>query len=188
MPPRTGNRSAPYAPHGVYPCRGDDRWILIQAGEEHQWQALKREAGGLLDGFDGPGDRQRRVEALDDAIAAWTVQCDSNALMTQLQSAGVPAAATNDLTSLFSDPHLAARNFWQWLDRAVVGRQPHPSPPYRRGSAPLSIARPAPTLGQHNQEVLEGLLGLDREDLKSLVTLGVVGNRPRMKRGGNRAD
>ena len=50
-PPRTGNCSAPYAPHGVYPCRGEDQWILIQASEEDQWQALKREAAGRLDRF-----------------------------------------------------------------------------------------------------------------------------------------
>ena len=54
-PPRTGNRSAPYAPHGVYPCRGEDQWILIQAGEERQWQALKRASAGWLEGFDDPG-------------------------------------------------------------------------------------------------------------------------------------
>ena len=182
-PPRTGNRSTSYTPHGVYPCRGDDQWILIQAGEEGQWQALKREAGGRLDGFDGPGDRLQRVDALEDAIAAWTAECDSRSLMTQLQNAGVPAAATHDLTSLFNDPHLAARRFWQWLDRAVVGRQPHPSPPYRSGSAPLPIARSAPTLGQHNQEVLRDILGLDRNDLGRLVSLGIVGTEPRIRGG-----
>ena len=180
-PPRTGNRSAPYAPHGVYPCRGEDQWILIQAGEEVQWQALKREAGGRLERFGDPGDRLQRVDALDDAIAAWTARYDSRRLMIQLQSAGVPATATHDLTSLFNDPHLAERGFWQWQDRAVVGRQPHPSPPYRRGSAPLSIARPAPTLGQHNQEIFGEILGLGQGELERLVALGVTGNRPRMR-------
>ena len=179
-PPRAGNRSALYAPHGVYPCRGEDQWILIQASDEAQWQALKREAAGRLDGFDGLGDRLQRVEALDDAIAAWTVKCDSNSLMTQLQSAGIPAAATHDLTSVFNDPHLAERDFWQWLDRAVVGRQPHPSPPYRSGSAPIRIACPAPTLGQHNEEVFGQILGLCRDDLERLLALGIIGNRPQV--------
>ncbi len=187
-PPRAGNRSAPYAPHGVYPCRGEDQWILIQAGEEAQWQALKREVGGRLDGFDDLSDRLRRVNALDAAIAAWTAQCESRSLMTELQRAGVPAAATHDLTSLFHDPHLAARGFWQWLDRAVVGRQPHPSPPYRRGLAPLSIAKPTPTLGQHSQEVLGEMLGLERDDFELLVALRIIGNRPRMKRESNAVD
>lgn len=181
-PPRAGNRSAPYAPNGVYPCRGEDQWILIQAGKEAQWQALKREAAGRLDGFGDPVDRLQRVNALDDAIAAWTAQCDSRSLMTQLQSAGVPSAATHDMTSLFDDPHLVARGFWQWLDRAVIGQQPHPSPPYRSGSAPLPIATPAPTLGEHNQVVLGAMLGVGPEELERLATLGVIGIRPRMKR------
>ena len=186
-PPRAGNRSASYAPHGVYPCRGEDQWIVIQAGEEAQWQALQREAGGRLDGFGDPGDRLQRVVALDDAIAAWSAQCDSRSLMNQLQSVGVPAVATHDLTSLFDDPHLAARGFWQWLDRAVVARQPNPSAPYRRRSGPTPIAKPAPTLGQHNQEVLGEMMGLGRDDLERLLTLGVIGNRPLMEGGGKAA-
>ena len=187
-PPRAGNRSASYAPHGVYPCQGEDRWILIQAGEEAHWQALKREAGGQLNGFGDLGDRLQRADALDDAIAAWTAERDSRSLMTQLQSAGVPVSVTHDLTSLFDDPHLAARGFWQWLDRAVVGSQPQPSPPYRSGSAPLPIIRPAPTLGQHNQEVFGENLGLGRDDLERLLALGVIGNRPRIKGGGRSTD
>ncbi|MCY3641619.1 MAG: CoA transferase, partial [Gammaproteobacteria bacterium] len=180
-PPRKGNRSAPYAPHGVYPCRGEDQWILIQAGEESEWRALKRESAGRLDGFDDLEERLRRVDSLDDAIAAWTAQCDSRRLMTQLQSAGVPAATAHDLASLFDDPHLAARGFWQWLDRAVVGRQPHPSPPYRRGSAPLPITRPAPTLGQHNMDVLGGILGVGDAELASLEKVGIIGTKPRIR-------
>ena len=187
-PLRSGNRWATYAPHGVYPCRGEDQWILIQAGEDAQWQALKREAAGRLDGFDDPCYRLQRVVDLDDAIAAWTAERDSRSLMLQLQSAGVPAAATHDLTSLFNDPHLAARGFWQWLNRAVVGRQPHPSLPYRSGSGPLPIAKSAPTLGQHNQEVLGEMLGFGQDDLDRFVALGVLGNRPRMKGEGRAAD
>ena len=101
--------------------------------------------------------------------------------MTLLQSAGVPAATTHNLTSLYDDPHLAARGFWQWLDRAIVGRQPHPSPPYRSGRGPLVITKPAPTLGQHNQEVLGEMLGLGRDDLGRLSAQGVMGNRAQMK-------
>ena len=181
-PPREGNHSAPFAPHGVYPCRGEDQWILIQVGEESQWQALKRQTAGRLDGFGDAADRLKRLNALDDVIASWTAEYESHSLMTQLQNAGIPAAATHDLKSLFNDPHLAARGFWQWLNRPVVGRQPYPSPPYRRGLEPIPIARPAPTLGQHNQEVLGEMLGLAESDLERLKALGVIGNRPRMKR------
>ena len=181
VPPRKGNRSAPYAPHGLYRCRGEDEWILVQAAEEPQWQALQRESGGRLDDFGGPDDRMQRVEALDAAISEWTAEYESHALMARLQRAGIPAAATNHLRSLVDDPHLAGRGFWQWLDRAFVGRQPHPSPPYRIGAAPLPISAPAPTLGEHNQWVLQDLLGLDKAEVERLLALGVIGTRPRMR-------
>ena len=180
-PPRQGNHSAAYAPHGVYRCRGEDEWILIQAGEECQWQALKLESGGRLDGFGDLSDRMQRVDALDAAINEWTAGCESHALMARLQRAGIPAAATNHLASLLDDPHLARRGFWQWLDRAFVGRQPHPSPPYRIGAAPLPIAAPAPTLGEHNEWVLEQVLGLGKAEVERLAALGVIGTRPRMR-------
>ena len=99
--------------------------------------------------------------------------------MMELQGAGVPAAATNDGEALLRDPQLAQRGYWQYLDRAVVGRLPHSSPAYRVGDTPFPIAAPSPTLGQHNEEVLCGVLGLGRGDLNRLTDLGIIGTRPR---------
>jgi crotonobetainyl-CoA:carnitine CoA-transferase CaiB-like acyl-CoA transferase len=78
---------------------------------------------------------------------------------------------------LLDDPHLAARGFWQWIDRAHVGRHPQPSPAYREHGRPLAIAHPAPTLGQHNIDVLRGLLGLSDEEIARLTDAGVIGTR-----------
>jgi crotonobetainyl-CoA:carnitine CoA-transferase CaiB-like acyl-CoA transferase len=177
---RRGNQSAHYAPHGVYRCRGEDNWIALQVSEQTQWQALKTQVGESLDSFGDVADRINRVEALDAAIGAWTADRDAWELMRQLQNAGVPAAATHTAETLLKDEHLAERGYWQWLDRAVVGRQPNPSAPFRVGALPFPIATPAPTLGQHNEEVLGGILGLSAQDLARLSNLGVIGTRPRM--------
>jgi len=56
----------------------------------------------------------------------------------------------------------------------------NPSAPYRIGDAPFPIVTPAPTLGQHNEEVLSGILGLGSDDLARLTGLGIIGTRPRM--------
>ena len=179
-PARRGNASDVYAPHGVYPCAGHEAWIVIQIADETQWAALDRASGGRLARFGDAADRRRRAAELDDAMAAWTQDEDAALLMMRLQSAGVPAARAHSSATLLDDPHLQKRGFWQWLDRAVVGNQPNPSPPYRIDEAPFPIATSAPTLGQHNNEVLQEILGLDGRELDRLRDAGVIGERPRM--------
>jgi len=72
--------------------------------------------------------------------------------------------------------HLEARGFWQWIERAYVGRHPQPSPPYREGDAPIAVRTPAATLGQYNDEVLGGLLGLSKSELARLARDSVIGS------------
>lgn len=180
-PARRGNHSDWFAPHGVYRCRGEDQWVVIHVANEKQWRALQGEVGEPLADFGDLQDRLRRRDALDAAIGAWTEHREASDVMHRLQAAGISAAPTMGGGALVHDPHLVERGFWQWLDRAVVGRQPNPSPPYRIGDEPFPIASPAPTLGQHNEEVLGGMLGLDEADLNRLTELGIIGTRPRMR-------
>ena len=103
------------------------------------------------------------------------------AVLVHLRAAGVPAAATLGPGDVLHSEHLAARGYWQWLERAVVGNQPNPSSPFREAAAdPHPVAAPAPTLGQHNVEVLGGILGLTDADLARLSASGVIGTKPRM--------
>ncbi|MCZ6620059.1 MAG: CoA transferase [Gammaproteobacteria bacterium] len=184
-PARRGNRSVTHAPHNVYACAGEDLWIVIEVNSEVQWEALKGVVGEPLAGFGELADGIARADALDEAIAGWTAGFDAFELMMRLQKAGVPAAATHTAAAILEDPHLEQRGFWQYLDRAVVGRQPNPSPPYRIGDAPFPVESVAPMLGQHNEEVLGGILGLGADELARLTELGVIGTRPRMPKRGN---
>lgn len=183
-PARPGNYSPSMVPHGVYPCRsdarGDDVWLVIQVGTEAQWQSLQTLAAPALDQFGEKAQRLQEVGALDRAIASWCRDQDGRQLMQQLQAAGIPVAVTNTTADLLNDAQLEARQFWQYLDRPFVGLQPNPSAPYRVGTSPIALQAPAPTLGQHNAEVLGGVLGLSTEELKQLEELGVIGTRPRM--------
>ena len=179
-PPRQGNRSDHAAPHGVYRCAGEDEWVTIQVFDENQWQALCTEVGDSLTEFGDLQHRLANLEALNGAIGHWTIDQDAHELMMKLQGAGVPAAAATTAKRLLDDPHLAHRDYWQWLDRDVVGRQPNPSAPFRIGDKPIPIHSPAPTLGQHNEEVLGDILGLSALDLARLTELGIIGTRPRI--------
>ena len=177
-PPRLGNRSPRYAPHGVYPCAGDDEWITIAVLNETQWRAFAAHTG--IRGFGEVEDRLTRADALDRAVAAYTKNQVAELLAGELQAVGVPAAQVASSLELASDPHLAARGFWKLLERDVVGELPHPAAPYRVGEAPFDIDRPAPTLGQHNREVLTELLGLADAEIDALERRGVIGNKPKM--------
>ena len=179
-PPRTGNRSPHHSPHGVYPCKGEEQWLLIQVFDEVQWQALRQLVGESLAGFTSLKDRLTRREELDRLLSAWTSSQEAEALMIRLQAAGVPAAAALRARQLLDDPHLSQRGFWQWLDRPVVGRQPNPSAPYCVDGRRIPVHTPAPTLGQHNAEVLGGIAGVDTETLEDLERRGIIGAKPRM--------
>ena len=159
---------------GVYPCVGDDEWIAIEITHEAQWTALATELGIELDA------ENNVAEDLDAVISERTATRDAQVLMQSLQAVGVPAARAGTFGDLLENPQLAARDFWQWRERAVVGNQPNPSPPYRYGTEPLPVVSPAPTLGEHNRQVLGELLGLTEEAIDSLAERGIIGSRPRM--------
>ena len=182
-PVRRGNRSVHYAPHGVYPASGDDRWVAIQVFHETQWRGLKTVIDALAE-FGDLEDRLARVEELDAVLATWTRSRPAPLIMETLQAAGVPAGATHAALDLVDDPQLQARDYWQMIERKYVGLQPNPVAPYRDGTAPYGIDAPAPTLGQHNRQVLGGLLGLSDEALTELEDTGIIGSRPVMPGNG----
>jgi len=184
-PARTGNRRADKAPHGVYPCQGEDNWIVIQVETEAQWQALREKSG--LD-FGDLSDRLARVDELEQGLSSWTAQHEAKALMYDLQASGIPAAATYRASELLEHDQLEARKHWQWLERAIVGNQPNPSSPVRSlggnppdlAADPISIDRPAPTSGEHNEDVLRDILGLSDEQIRALNEEAIIGTKPRM--------
>ncbi len=184
---RTGNADPGHSPHGVFPCQGEDAWIVIQILDERMWSRLQVLATPHLDDFGDLADRLERSDELNNMLAAWTRIQPAADLMMTLQGEGVLAARVNHPMDVLTDGHLCARDFWQWMERAVVGLQPNPSAPYRRTNPPgpsqaLSIRQPSPTLGQHNVEVLSGLLALSPDELKALEKSGVIGTVPRMPR------
>ena len=97
-----------------------------------------------------------------------------------LQEAKIPAAASHTMSTLLNDPHLNSRNFWQWLDRAVGGNQPNPSAPFIVNGERLTIETPAPTLGQHNKEVLTKILQLNSKEIDGLEKKDIIGTKPKL--------
>ncbi len=178
-PQRTGNAHPEFAPYGVYPCSGDDAWIVIEVTSEDQWQALQRLIPGLAD-FSDLTDRMQRRKNLDTMIAQWTLEQSADAAMQTLQARGVIAAKLNNGHDLLHEPQLRDRGYLQWLERDHVGLQPNASAPFRTGAGPIPIRHPAPTLGQDNDYVLTEILGLSAKELSALENQEIIGTKPRL--------
>ena len=181
-PPRMGNRSRHYAPHGSYPCR-EGGWIVIQVEDQAQWERMSRLVGKPLASFGSLDDRLARNQELDQAVSAWTEERSAESAMAELQAVGIPAGAVHRSDELWRDRHLNARGFWKLIEREYVGELPHGVTAYRLDGAPTEINWPSPTLGQHNREVLGGILGLDDGEIDDLRREGVIGTKPRSPQG-----
>lgn len=172
---KPGNDDPAMAPHGVYPCAGEDQWIALAVEDDGQWRALCAVLG--LDPadprFTTAAARRTHRAALDALLAGRTAGQDKAALAATLTAAGVPAAPVQDGREVFEDPALRAAGHFVALDHPVLGRSMMPAPPMRFSATPPRVG-PAPLLGQHTEEVLVGILGLAPEEVRALAEEGVL--------------
>lgn len=181
--PRMGNHDPQFAPHNVYPCRGEDEWVSLSVETDAQWAALAAALGQPQwaedPRFTTRSARKANERALDAMLADWTRGRDKREVMTLVQALGIAAGAVLKPMELLDDPHLEARGMHTTLSRAFCGRHRYPQFPIRFSDAACGQRTPAPTLGQHNEEVLTGLLGVSPGELASLEEAGIIGRRPR---------
>jgi crotonobetainyl-CoA:carnitine CoA-transferase CaiB-like acyl-CoA transferase len=182
---RTGNRSLhkPAAPHGIYRCKGDDRWIAVSCFEESEWQALATVAGRaewLRDPrFRSLEGRIANQDALDAAITSWTRGNERYDLMHRLQAAGVAAGVCQTAEDRCEqDPQLAELQWLTELTGTKIGTWPIAEVPGRLSETPAHIGgaidRGAPCYGEDNEYVLGELLGYSTADIKRLEVDGVI--------------
>jgi benzylsuccinate CoA-transferase BbsF subunit len=179
--PRLGCGHLWKAPHNVYPCAGEDRWIAIVVSNDAEWAALKDVMGApawAQDArYDSAQGRWQHRHELDRQLAAWSAPRDAKELAGVLQAHGVCAGAVLTAADLVDDPHLKQREFMQTIDRAG-GRRTYAGRPFRLSGLSMAI-RSVADLGEHNEVVLREVAGLSREEISALAADGVVSNRPR---------
>ena len=180
-PARRGNRSTTFAPQGVYPCRGDDAWVAVTVQSDRAWEALAALiadpslAGSALGSV---AERQRRHDAIDAAITAWTRSRDAHEATALLQAAGIAAGPVLSNLEMVADPHLRSRNMIVPIDHPDAGRREFPGFPIRLSETPVERFAGAPTLGRDNEAVLCGLLGYSESEYEALLAAGVVAGSP----------
>lgn len=179
MPQRYGSRHPQFVPHGCFRCAGEDNWIMVAATDNDMWQRLAILIGRpdwAADPSLKSEEARRGIEdVIERGIEAWTLTRDADQAMSDLQASRVAAGVARLPIDLLNDRHLRSRAFLQEIERAFIGRHPQPSLPIREGSQPYPIRAAAPTLGQHNREILSGVLGLSDGDMAHLARDGIIG-------------
>ena len=177
LPERAGNRHPRMAPHGCYPCAGDDEWVSIAAGSDDEWRAMAGVIGepwtaearfATLDG------RKREEDELERLIGEWTRSRSKYEVAAVLQAAGVAALPTLNTLDLPADPHLQARGVYP------AGGHAHlPEAGFARGAwnlkgTPPSVETRAPFAAEHNGAVFTDLLGKSAREYHRLTAGGAV--------------
>ncbi len=172
-----GNRSSEVAPHGVYRCRGDDRWCAISVSD-CQWQGFKR----ALDNpswaddkkFGTLEDRLKNADELDRLVETWTKKHTAEEVMALLQREGVPAGVVQDARDLANDPQLRARGFFVELGHSELGKTVSDTTPIKLSDTPAGYRRAAPGLGQDNDYVYQKLLNMSEAEMAELKQRGII--------------
>ncbi len=177
---RRGNRDDLMVPHNVYRCAGNDQWAAIAVNSEDEWRALCEtfgQAEWLADPrFQDQASRKTNEETLDTLIETWTAQRSPVEVMHTLQAAGVAATPVLNTEGLCTDPQFLHRHYTVAIDHPVTGPIPAAGIPgiYSALSKADLQYTAAPRLGQHNGDVLGGLLGLSAAEIARLKEERVV--------------
>jgi CoA:oxalate CoA-transferase len=177
VPPRTGNNSGgSAAPYGIYPLA--DGFLAIHPGSEQHWKNILRAAGrdDLLEDprFRTMHDRARHLDAVNEIVATWTSRLTKAEATAQARQFRIPCSPVRDVSEVMHDQHMHGRGMLEWVEHPDLGRVVMPTSPIRLHGTDFATAAPSPHIGQHNDEVYGGWLGLDADEIAALRAEGVI--------------
>ena len=173
-----GNRDPHIAPHGIFPMKGADEWVAIAIATDREFEVLCAVLGAPRLAADPRyrtiAERLRNVDALEREIAALTRGRERDELVAALRDRDLAAGPVYNIEALLGDPAVRASGMLMKLEHPVGGNRQVPGLPVRFGSIAPEY-RAAPMLGEHTDEVLGGLLGLEADEIAALRSEGVIG-------------
>jgi crotonobetainyl-CoA:carnitine CoA-transferase CaiB-like acyl-CoA transferase len=175
---RIGNRGWTAAPQNIYPAAGDDRWVALAVETDEQWHALTEVLGAPAwaadPRFSDAAGRRAAHGELDTGITEWTCTRAAEDAAERLCAAGVPAGVVIQARDVVANPQVRMRGLYRRLAHREAGEHWMPTVPIRFTSQPYPWPMtPAPSLGQHTDEVLTEL-GYDADQIVTLWRAGVV--------------
>jgi len=174
-----GNRHplAAGAPHGVFPCAGDDRWISIAVVDDAEWRGLVRAMGDPAwagdDALTTAAGRVARIDALHEKLSAWTKGFDDRVLAARLQEYDVPAAPISSIPDLLLDPQLRARETFVEVDHPLGFRETIYGAYVKTTGFSVDVG-PGPCIGQDGERVFREIVGLPDAEYRKLVDEKVI--------------
>lgn len=174
---RMGNRCPCAAPHGAYPCRGEDKWCVITVFTDAEWEKFCQAIGNppwtKEPKFSTVPSRKENEDELDRLVGEWTSKFTPKEVMEIMQSAGISAGVVQTCEDIHQDPQLKYRHqFWE-LEHPVIGKYSCLGPAFILSKAPANLHMPSPCIGQHNEYVCTKILGMSDEEFVDLLAAGV---------------
>lgn len=163
------------APHGVFPCLGEDRWISLAVYTDEEWQGLVRALGDPVWSrpFGDLASRLAGIEVLHEHLSQWTAGFPDRELAERLQSHGVAAAPVLDVADLLSDPQFVARETFIEVTHPLGFEETIYGSYIKASRSPVDV-RPGPAIGQDNEHVFGEILGLSERQIRQLVRDEVI--------------
>lgn len=174
-----GNQHRTHAPHGYYPCAGDDRWIGIDCDSDAAWSAICDVLGAAdlaSDArFASEAGRYEHRSSLDKLLSEYTRERSDAELFQTLQNRGVIAGPVQNDADAFACPQLDARGFFEELPSDSYGTRRYPGLIFSMANTPNRLRRVAPQLGQDNDYVYRDVLGYSETEYQRAQESGQAG-------------
>ncbi|MFC1534312.1 CaiB/BaiF CoA transferase family protein [Thermodesulfobacteriota bacterium] len=176
-PTRTGNRVPHAAPHGVYRCRGEDRWCAVGVFTDEKWKSfcnvMEKPEWINSTKFSTLLSRKQNEDELDRLVEEWTSEHTPEDVMTLMQEAGVDAGVVASIKDLAENPQLEHYHFNRELDHPEMGKCAfYHGPAFNLSDVDYEVSRP-PLLGEHTEHVCTRFIGITDDEFAQLMREGV---------------
>jgi benzylsuccinate CoA-transferase BbsF subunit len=172
-----GNRCDYAAPHGIYRCQGEDRWVAIAVMNDAEWKSFVKAIGSpdwaKAKKYAKAAGRVGESEELDRFVEGWTAEHTPEEVQEILQSVGVGAGKVSNAKDLDEDPQMSYYNFYREMNHPYMGklRYYHPAP-IKLSEVETAVQRPV-LVGEHTDYVCKEILGMSQEEINSLREQGI---------------
>ena len=176
---RTGNRAPFTAPRNAYRSR-DGVWLGLSASSQSTAERTMRLVGRPdmigQDWFRNHAGRLRHQDELDEAIGAWVEERDAAEVVARFGEAGAAIAPILDIAGIFEDPQYIHNETVTAVDDPVLGPVRMQNLIGRLSATPGRVRTTGPSLGEHNAEILGGLIGYGEAEMRCMAEEGVIGS------------
>lgn len=177
VPERTGSRHRVSAPYQAF--RTEDGYVLVGGANQRSWESFCEKVVNkpewIKDSrFKEPKDRIENVDELERCIEEVLMQKPTQFWVDKLDDSGVPGGPIYNYDETLNDPHILERGMVQEIDHPIAGPLKTLGIPNKMSETPGQIRKPAPQLGEHNQEILRDELKFSDEEIRKLIDDNVI--------------